>query len=138
MAELVISGVGLPPASIRGVTQTLAPIGASQQLVRTVNGTLRDLSAPQFRKFSSVIRCADQDPPALEGVWPGRIVTVDCLAELAFPTASGAAERPIVGSRVEGSWTVYRPRLVMMVVSFDLDRDDWRAVTGWTLELEEV
>ncbi len=138
MADLRIAGVGLPTASIRGVTQTLQPIAASQQMVRTVNGALRDLSAPQFRRFSSQLRCNDQDPPALNGVWPGAIVTVECVAELAFLTASGTPERPVVESRVAGAWTIYRPRLTMMVVSFDVDRDEWRAATGWTLDLEEV
>ena len=138
MADLVIAGVGLPPASIRGVTQSLQPIGASRQMARTVNGALRDLSAPQFRKFASSIRCQDQDPPALDGVWPGAVVTVDCIAELSFRTASGAPERPVVESRTEGEWTIYRPRLTMMVLSFDVDRDEWQAATGWTLDLEEV
>ncbi|MGR3593108.1 MAG: hypothetical protein ACU0B9_07335 [Limimaricola soesokkakensis] len=138
MADLIIAGVGLPPASVRGVTQTLQPIAATQQMVRTVNGALRDLSAPQFRKFASQVRCSDQDPPALNGVWPGAIVTVDCIAELSFLTASGVPERPMVDSRVEGAWTIYRPRLTMMVVSFDIDRDEWQAAVGWSLDLEEV
>ena len=82
MPDLVIAGIGLPPASIRGVTQTLVPIGAAAQLMRTVNGTLIDVSAAAFRKYASTIRCSDQAPPALDGIWPGAPVTVDCVAEL--------------------------------------------------------
>ena len=138
MPDLVIAGIGLPAASIRGVTQSLQPIGVSAQMSRTVNGALRDLSMSQFRKFASQVRAQDQDPPALNGVWPGAVVTVDCIAELAYVTATGTPERPVVGSRVEGDWTIYRPRLSMMLISFDLDRDQWGAATGWTLNLEEV
>ena len=57
MADLVIAGIGLPAASIRGVTQTLEPIGAAAQLMRTVNGALVDVSAAAFRKYASTIRC---------------------------------------------------------------------------------
>lgn len=137
MPDLVIAGIGLPPASIRGVTQSLSPIGASAQFMRTVNGALRDLSRPAFRKFYSEINCSDNDPPALNGVWPGALVTVDCIAELSYPTASGVPERPVVGSRVEGDWTIYRPRLTMRVLSFDLNKEEWGAITGWSLSLEE-
>ena len=138
MPDLVIAGIGLPPASIRGVTQTLVPIAASAQLMRTVNGTLVDVSAAAFRKYASTIRCTDQAPPALDGIWPGALVTVDCIAELAFETATGAAERIIVASRVEGAFTFYRPRLAMRVLSFETERDEWGAAVAWTLSLEEA
>jgi hypothetical protein len=138
MPDLVITGIGMPPASIRGVTQTLTPIGAAANMARTVNGGLIDLSAPEFRKYASSIQCSDQDPPELSGVWPGSTITVDCIAELSFTTSGGSAERVVVGSRIEGVYTIYRPRLTMMVVSFELTKDEWSAVNGWTLELEEV
>tara|TARA_R110000782_G_scaffold30776_3_gene76365 strand:+ start:6232 stop:6648 length:417 start_codon:yes stop_codon:yes gene_type:complete len=138
MADLVIAGIGMPPAAIRGVTQTLEPISASMNMARTVNGSMIDLSAPEFRKYSSKIQCADQIPPALSGVWPGAVVTVDCIADLSFLTATGSAERPIVESWIEGDYTIYRPRLSMMVVAFDLSKDEWQASTGWSLELEEI
>ena len=137
MADLVIAGIGIPDAADRGVTQTLQPIGASQHMARTVNAELIDLSAPEFRKFASQIRCRDQNPPALSGVWPGVTVTVDCIAEMTAGPGH-PAERPIVSSRVEGDWTIYKPRLVMKVVKFDLDCDKWGAAIGWTLDLEEV
>jgi hypothetical protein len=138
MPDLVITGIGMPPASIRGVTQTLKPITAAANMARTVNGSLIDLSAPEFRKYGSTIQCSDQDPPELSGVWPGAVITVDCIAELSYATSGGSAERTVVGSRVEGLYTIYRPRLSMMVVSFELTKDEWSAVNGWTLDLEEV
>ena len=137
MADLVITGIGLPPASIRGVTQTLEPIGAAAQLMRTVNGTLVDISASAFRKYASTIRCTDQAPPALDGVWPGQLVTVDCVAELVH--AVGATpERPVVASRTDGGFVFYRPRLSMRVLSFETERDEWNAAVAWSMALEEA
>ena len=137
MPDLVIAGIGLPPASIRGVTQTLQPIAAAAQLMRTVNGTLVDVSAAAFRKYASTIRCSDQAPPALDGIWPGALVTVDCVAELVH--ADGAAPaRPVVSSRTEAGFVFYRPRLAMRVLSFDLERDEWGATVAWTMTLEEA
>lgn len=137
MADLVIAGIGLPSAAIRGVTQTLQPIGAAAQLMRTVNGALVDVSAAAFRKYASTIRCSDQAPPALDGVWPGALVTVDCVAELVHADG-GTPERPVVASRTDGGFVFYRPRLTMRVLSFEVDRDEWGAVVAWTMTLEET
>jgi hypothetical protein len=137
MADLVIAGIGLPAASIRGVTQTLEPIGAAAQLMRTVNGQLIDVSAAAFRKYASTIRCSDQAPPALDGIWPGALVTVDCVAELVHPQG-GVAARTVVASRTEDGFVFYRPRLSMRVLSFDIDRDEWGEVVAWAMALEEA
>ena len=137
MADLIIAGIGLPAASIRGVTQTLEPIGAAAQLMRTVNGALVDVSAAAFRKYVSTIRCSDQAPPALDGIWPGQLVTVDCVAELVH-AEGGTPARTVVASRTEDGFVFYRPRLAMRVISFDLDRDEWGAITSWSLSLEEA
>jgi hypothetical protein len=137
---LVLSGFGVPPYSARGLTQTLDPIAGAAVLRRTVNGDLVDRSAPQFRKYQSSISCADQQAPALEGIWPGQAVTVDCVAELAYLTMTDAPSRPVVedSSREEGDFTFYRPRLTMRVVGFSQSRDEYGAVTSWKLDLEEV
>ena len=90
---LVLSGIGVPDYSARGLTQTLEPIDGSASLRRTINGALKDLSFAQFRKYKSTISCQDQEPPAVDGVWPGHVVTVDCVAELSCPTG-GAPGAP--------------------------------------------
>jgi len=138
---LVLAGMGIPPYSARGLSQTLTPIPAAGSMRRTVNGALVDLSAPQFRLYASVISCTDQRSPAVEALWPGAIITVDCVAELAYLTAEEATAGPtrdVVASRVEGDWTFYRPRLTMMVTAFDLTVDEYGASVGWKLSLEEV
>ena len=135
--ELIISSVGLPPASIRGITQTLEYIDESIQTRRNVNGELVDISDPIFRKFRSIVACEDQIAPAINGIWAGRIVTVDCVAEIPMPP-DGIAERPIVAQRQDSGFILYRPRLVMMILKVNIDYNDWDAIVGWQMELEEV
>lgn len=136
---LVISVFGVPPYSARGLTQTLEPIDAATSMRRTINGVLRDLSQTQFQKFKSTITCNDQDAPALEGIWPGMEVVVDCVSELCYPTDSRTPERTVVSgsSRTQGSFTFYRPQLTMKVVKYQTNTDEWGAAVGWSLELEE-
>lgn len=132
-----LSGNGVPPYSARGLTQTLEPLAGNPR--RTINGTLIDLSAPQFRKYRSTVNCSDQQTPALEGVYPGAVVEVDCVAELCYPTG-GTPQRPVVpgSSREESGFVFYRPRLSMMVIAHNQSRDEYQSIIGWGLELEEV
>jgi len=133
---LVISTFGVPRYSARGLVQTLAPIATALQ--RTINGELQDVLAPQFRKFASSIIGTDQTPPANSGLWPGQLVTVDCIAELAYLTATGSAERAVVASRTEGEWTFFRPRLSMRIADWSTRTDEWGATVGWQLDLLEA
>lgn len=137
---LEITGPGIAPYSARGITQTLAPIQAATSLRRTINGTLKDLSGSQFRKYASNISCADQLAPAFDGLWPGAALTVHCVAELSYKTIGGAPSRPVVSgsSRVEGAYTYYRPVLQMRVVTPSMNADEWAAANQWSIDLEEI
>lgn len=135
---LVFDGLGLPIYSARGLQQTLNPIDESKSLKRTINGALIDLSVAAFRKYTSTITGNDQSPPSFDDVWPGRTVTVDCIAELGYKTAGGAPARTVVSSRTEGDYTFYRPRLVMKITDYQASFDEWGAVVSWSLTLEEV
>jgi len=135
---LTLSGIGVPLYSARGLQQSLEPIDASANLRRTINGTLIDLSAPQMRKYRSQITGSDQRPPACDGLWPGREVTVDCIAELCH-AEYGTPARPMVpdSDYEEAGFVFYRPRLVMLVTGFNVQRDEWQANVQWTMTLEE-
>ena len=137
---LTLSGVGIAPFSARGLTQTLEPIDASAQLRRTVNGALVDLSYGPFRKYKSTISCQDQEPPAVDGIWPGQVVEVGCVAELSFPTAGSGPARLAVddSEHTEGEFTFYRPTLTMRITGFSVSRDEYGAAVSWQLQLEEV
>lgn len=136
---LTLTGMGIAPYSARGLRQTLSVIGAAASMRRTINGVLVDLSSPRFRKYASSIQCTDQNAPALNGVWPGMILTVECICELAYETG-GSPDRPVVpGSiRIEGEYTFFRPILEMRVMTFSNETDEWNASNNWSMELEEV
>lgn len=136
---IVIVPFGMPPYSARGLTQTLDPINQSQQLRRTVNGELVDISAVQFQKYTSIISCSDMDAPGLDGVWPGQLVDIDCAIELSFLTGGAPAKNVVPGSTREADgFTFYRPRLTMRVMSYSNSKDEWGAEHQWQLTLEEV
>lgn len=137
---LRLHGIGVTPYSARGLSQTLKPIAAAGQVLRTVDGTLVDFSATQFRKYESVITGSDQQPPAFDGVWQGLLVTVECIATLAFDHGTGGPGRSEVpGSiKVANGHVFYRPILVMRVIDFDISFDEYQAQIGWTLRLEEI
>jgi hypothetical protein len=134
---LVLTGIGIPGYSARGLTQTLEPIEASVSLRRTVNGSLVDLSFAQFRKYKSTISCQDQEPPAVDGVWPGHVVTVDCVTELSYASGGSPARAVISGSsRTEGAFVFYGPQLQMLVTGFSVNRDEYGAAVQWQMTLK--
>lgn len=135
---LTLSEFGVPLYASRGLSQSLEIIEAATQLRRSVNGDLMDFGYPQFRKYRSSITCSDMRPPS--NIWPGQLVTVECVARLAYRTSDGAPVRPIVSgsSIVEGETTFYRPVLTMRVVSLSHTAAEWEANVTWTLELEEA
>ncbi len=138
---LVMSGPGVSPYSARGLTQTYEPIQASAHLERDVNGNLLDFSAPQMRKYKSKISCTDQNEPALCGVWPGTIVTVECVKEMSFLTSTPEMqERPAVAGsvRTEGDHTFYRPQMTFVFMNHSSSYEEFHHVITWTFEFEEL
>lgn len=136
---LELAGIGIPPYSARGLTQTLEPIDAAGNVVRAIDGSLLDLSYAPFQKYKSSISCTDQTPPACDGLWPGKVVTVSCAAELSYPDGGAGPLRPAVpgSERLEAGFQFYRPVLTMRVMSFSVSTDEWGAAISWTMELEE-
>jgi hypothetical protein len=142
--ELVISGDGMPPTSVRGISETLEPI-----------------NNPQFDKYRLTIQCSDMNAPAFDalriGSWRrtvngglidlsgnGSIVTVDCVSELAYKTLGGSPapepQRTAVSgsSRNSGNFTFYRPQLVVGLISKSQQTDEYGAVVQWQAEFEEI
>jgi hypothetical protein len=136
---LVLSVGGVPLYSARDIQQTLQPIKAAANARRTVNGLLVDLSVTPFHKYESQITCTDVEALAFDGLFPGMAVTVDCVSELVYKTAGGAPSRPVVegSERVVGSYTIYRPRLNMMIVDMKQQLGESTHATQWELDLEE-
>lgn len=138
---LVISGPGIAPYSARGLSQTYDPIAAAAHIERAVNGEAVDLSAPQMRKYRSKISCNDHNTPALNGIWPGTILEVQCVQEMSFKTdRPGDQEREAVpGSvRTEGEYTFYRPIMTMMFIGHSVTGQEFARDVAWSFELEEA
>lgn len=137
----------LPPFAARGITQTLEPIvgaGSGGSIVgsgarRDVNGNLVDLTNPAFRKYATSIDGHDVEAPALDGAWLGTIVQMVCACELSYLTG-GSPQRPAVSgtSRVEGSFTFYRPFLTVMITEISHSFDEWQHGYKWKLGAQEV
>jgi hypothetical protein len=119
---LELNGITLGDYSCRGLTMTLTPIANANGLRRTVNGTLLDLTAPQFQKYAATITCEDLDAPTLVDVWQGKPVTVTCVP----------------GLNDIGGDTTSSLVLDMMVDSWNTSRDEYASKTNWTLNLLEV
>lgn len=136
---LSLVGMGVPPYSARGLSQTLEPVDGASHVERSINGELLDLGYEPFQKYKSTIRGQDQRPPAVDGVWPGKLLIVDCIAELTVYGGPPFGREPVSydSVREENGYSSYRPRLTMMVVGFSIDADEWEAGVQWTLELEE-
>jgi hypothetical protein len=144
---LVLSGMGIPLYSARGLKQTLTPIqAAGVNLIRDINGTLVDLRDPtdlSFCKYASHIECGDTEtlfPLAYDTIWPGKVLTVSCVAELIVPSGGTASRTMVSGSNYTGpdGLVHYRPQLTMMVTGWSDNESEWEATVAWTLDLEEV
>lgn len=139
---LVLEGIGVVPYSTRNATQTLEPIAqAGANIYRDVNGDLHNVGSTSFQKYKSTISCVDQRPFAADGVWQGKLVTVSCIATLAYLDASDASPQrtPVSNSSVvEGDWIIYRPKLDMMVTGFSIQTNEYGAEVSWRMDLEEV
>ena len=139
---LRITGLGVVPYSTRAATQSLEPIGqAGANIYRDVNGVLRTVGGTtSFQKYRSSISGSDMRPIAVNGVWPGKLVTVQCIATLGHLTDTDVPARAVVpgSSFVEGDWTFYRPELSMMVLSWSLEEAEYEGAINWSMELEEV
>lgn len=134
----------LTPYAARGLSQTLEVITESsgqggKWLRRDVNGTLRDTSDVNFRKYRSTVSCRDGEQPCIDNAWIGLQVQVDCVVELSYPTGGTPARTVVSGSsRVQGAITYYRPQLTMLVASIKNSMQEWAALNAWEVGLEEV
>ncbi len=118
---LSISGISLGDYSVRGLTMTLTPIPSQNGLRRSIEGTLLDLTSPQFHKYAATISCTDHEAPPLTDIWQGTVVTVTCVPELGPENDTG-------GVLV----------LEMMVDTWQTSRDEYGAETAWSINLLEV
>lgn len=130
----------LQPYSVRGIRYTLSPISQAISVRRDINGSLVNLGLSQFQKYRLELTCTDVEAPNFDALWPGQTVSVYSGQELCYLTNTGGPNRDVVpdSSRVEGSFTFYRPVFTMMVVGREETFDEWGAAVGWSLAMEEI
>lgn len=141
MTLLIMTPIGVPLYSARGLTQTVAPITEAKPTpVRTVNGEVRFLGGSQMRKYNSTISFNDQHPPPFGELWPGDTIVVDCVFEFSYLTHTGSPERtPVEDSEHEvGDFTLYRPRMAFMIVDFSKSFSEYPHYYSAQLVLTEV
>jgi len=103
-----------------------------------MNGKLMDISNTSFRRYRSEVSCTDFRPPALDSLYLGLPVVVDCVPELSYRTGDTPTRSVVSGSnRSEGSYHFYRPSLNMWIIGFTHSKDEYGATVPWTITMEE-
>lgn len=146
---LVINGLPISKYATRGVKETVGVIEDSSQTRRTINKVLRYVGVGEpARKFTFAYQGEDLTGLPINALHVGLIVTFGAIGEFC---ESGTLPvdpddwtdniRPIVpGSLRQGidGMIYYRPVITGMVTTFSTERDEWGAVTSWSLEIAEV
>ncbi len=100
----------LPLLSSRGCLQTLQPC-APQKIYRTIDGRLITITTPLHQKYVSTLRCKDSEGIAIEGLWTGAALWVDCIQRLSCPIAEGVTSWTLERDPVEESLFLQNPAL---------------------------
>lgn len=166
-SELTINIGGLPPFSARGCEQELTPI-SDGEFHRDINGDLIYLGQYTHAKYKSVIRCNDKAAIATDGLYRGREIELGCIQRLwqkfdANQTEVFLDKVPVLGSlyaysedEIEipiphakgkhiilqtpnpGGYICYRPLLIMRIINYSLNTNEWGIKVGWQMECEEI
>ena len=98
----------LPFYSARGCSQTLEPLHTVESF-RTIKGDLISFNQESQLKYASVIECKDVHPIALDGIWPGMRLFVECLCLLITPQLDEHQRVRLRRPPVESSLWVHPP-----------------------------
>jgi hypothetical protein len=128
----------LTPYAARGASQTIKQIGGSDNLRRTVIGTMINLAPPWFHQYESTVTCKDVNAPCLDDAWRGMHVELHCCSELSY--TGSTPHRPVVpgSTRTEGAITFYRPILICMVMDIDPRFEEYEGQWTWRVDFQEL
>jgi hypothetical protein len=131
--DIIFSGLGFPDYCCRGVDVEVTPIGAAKQFRRDVNGTLRDVSDPVFRKYQVKISANDQQFPDFGGIWPGSLVTVTT------PMVWGSSATGFTGATAPTGYgyTGTAVKVTGRVTEMNATMNEWSADKSWSVTIEE-
>jgi hypothetical protein len=138
---LVITGQsGVTLYSSRGLDQNWGFIDQQAAPQHDVDGVIQDMCAAQFAGQIWVeTTCADLRLPKVSGLRRGSLITVDCVFELNYLTASNDPDFDKVtdSDRVEGDYTHYRPVIDLMVTDFRAGKNEYGAKANWSMRAVE-
>jgi hypothetical protein len=165
--NLILGVAGLPPESARNCQQELYPI-PNGEFHKSINGNLLYLESNERKRYRSVISCKDINSPLIDGIWVGTQLTVGCIQHLWQAINHGEHTVRLIRPPVEESVSVvnscgkairfelegdevnllesynekifvcFRPWLIMLVIDFSLETNEWGMSGGWKLILEEI
>jgi hypothetical protein len=165
--NLILGVAGMPPQSAGNCRQELLPV-PNGEFRKSINGDLLYLENNERKRYRSVISCKDINSPPVDGIWIGTQLTVGCIQNLWQTIDSGKQQIRLIRPPVSGSVCVindcgeavrfeleddevklsetfeekifvcFRPWLIMRVVDFSLETNEWGMSGGWKLVLEEV
>ena len=133
-------GIGIPRYSARALTCDIKPIEAAKNLRRTVDGVLRSVVYDQFKKYAITVSCKDQQPPALDGIFPGDAVTLWLPKYFAYPTGGSPNRQVVCGSERTapgGGFVQYLPILYCRIMDWSDNIDEWAHDETWSIDFEE-
>lgn len=166
-SNLILGMSGMPPQSARNCIQELSPV-TNGEFRKSLNGDLLFLQSHDRKRYKSVISCKDNNSPLIDSIWIGSSITVGCIQNIWQSIEPGKKQltlmRPAVAGSVcavnnfgipikfelndnnvelykEYSETIYicfRPWLLMNVIDFCLETNEWGMTGGWKLVLEEI
>ncbi|MBE7732179.1 hypothetical protein [Devosia faecipullorum] len=152
-SNFTLLSIGQMAGSHRGIRQEISPI-ANGRIRRKLSGRAYSTARGQFNVFRTTVYFEDVWPPALGGLWVGQRVTIDCAVMLPQPQLVGSAPiRPVVPGTLKfydtdmdevlegdpsAAWFNYCPRLEVLVEPWNLQEDEWGAVSSGDITFIEV
>lgn len=139
------------PGADRRISFDVRPISESGRLLRTVNGVLRNVGRPVYRKFRISISGEGRRAPEITGVFPGDRLRIE-LPEPIFAAAAPAgreivervavfadkSQRVFSGDPPAGTISIgYRLALTCLVTDVSVSVSEFSKTYAWKMELEE-
>lgn len=144
-----IVGVGMAPASARGLRVRVKPVENGKRHY-TINGRVKSTDRPALRGLNRyTVSCQDVYPPGFLSLYEGRQVQIVALEVCQSLTdAPDLLLDPLAGTDVvytddegnevaqaQATWAYYQPGAIDVVIdSIDTDHAEYDQQIGWTIE----
>jgi len=79
--------------------------------------------------------------PAIDGIWPGQAILVNCVCELAYRDGEAPGRTVVPGTtprETPDGFVYYFPQIAFMVVDYSTSFDEYAHDLQWQLSLREI